>query len=149
MRKNERSILVEWGDCDPSGVVFNPRYFAWFDASMHALLTAARSGYDVLVARYGIDGIPLVENRAKFMAPVRYGDSIRLEAAVTKLHRCAFDLHHRVWKGDVLAAECFETRVLTALDREQRRSRATPLPEALVASLSMPVVSPTNAGPGA
>ena len=22
-----RRITVEWGDCDPSGIVFNPRYF--------------------------------------------------------------------------------------------------------------------------
>jgi 4-hydroxybenzoyl-CoA thioesterase len=136
MRTNQRNILVEWGDCDPSGVVFNPRFFAWFDASLHALLATGKLTYDGLAARHGIDGMPLVETRAKFFTPLRYGDSIVLETEVTKLHRCAFDLHHRVRKADVLAAECFETRVLTAFNLEQGRSRAWPLPRELVACLS-------------
>lgn len=136
MRKNKRTVLVEWGDCDPSGVVFNPRYFAWFDASLHALLATGRLTYDELAARHGIDGMPLVETRAKFVAPLRYGDSVLLETEVTKLHRCAFDLHHRASKNDVVVAECFETRVLTAFDVEQGRSRAFPLPQELTACLS-------------
>ena len=26
-----RERLIEWGDCDPARIVFNPRYFEWFD----------------------------------------------------------------------------------------------------------------------
>lgn len=136
MRRNKRSVLVEWGDCDPGGFVFNPRYFAWFDASVHALLVAGQLPYDELSARHGINGMPLAETRARFLAPLRYGDSITLETEVIKLHRCAFDLHHRVSKADTPVAECFETRVLTALNVEQGRSRAFPLPQELVACLS-------------
>lgn len=29
---NRRTIRIEWGDCDPAGIVFYPRYFEWFDA---------------------------------------------------------------------------------------------------------------------
>ena len=33
--KNSRALRIEWGDCDPAGIVFYPRYFAMFDHSTH------------------------------------------------------------------------------------------------------------------
>jgi 4-hydroxybenzoyl-CoA thioesterase len=136
MLTNRRAILVEWGDCDPSGVVFNPRYFAWFDASLHALLARGGLTYDGLVTRHGVNGMPLVEAHTKFLAPLRYLEQIAIETTVTKLHRCAFELHHRVLKDGELAAECFETRVLTAIDPVENRTRARPLPSDLIECLS-------------
>ena len=41
MLVNRRRVRIEWGDCDPAGIVFYPRYFAMFDASTHALFEAA------------------------------------------------------------------------------------------------------------
>ena len=35
MLTNTRVIRVQWGDCDPAGIVFYPRYFEWFDAVHH------------------------------------------------------------------------------------------------------------------
>ncbi len=35
MLKNVHRIRVEWGDCDPAGIVFYPRYFEWFDRCTH------------------------------------------------------------------------------------------------------------------
>ena len=33
MPRHRRRSRIEWGDCDPAGIVFYPRYFAIFDAS--------------------------------------------------------------------------------------------------------------------
>ena len=33
MASNARTVRIEWGDCDPAGIVFYPRYFAMFDHS--------------------------------------------------------------------------------------------------------------------
>ena len=30
---NTRKVRIEWGDCDPAGIIFNPRYFEIFDAA--------------------------------------------------------------------------------------------------------------------
>jgi 4-hydroxybenzoyl-CoA thioesterase len=27
-----RNTRIEWGDCDPAGIVFYPRFFALFDS---------------------------------------------------------------------------------------------------------------------
>ena len=41
MLVNRRAVAIEWGDCDPAGIVFYPRYFAMFDASTAALFAHA------------------------------------------------------------------------------------------------------------
>jgi 4-hydroxybenzoyl-CoA thioesterase len=136
MLKNIRTVTVEFGHCDPSGIVYNPNYFIWFDLSVHALLTRGGIGLKALIAEDRIDGIPIVDCRARFMAPARWGDELIIETGVVGLHRCAFDIVHRVINGGVLAAECTETRVCTALDPQQGRVRARELPSKLVAALS-------------
>ena len=41
MLTNRRTIRIAWGDCDPAGIVFYPRYFAMFDHSTVLLLEHA------------------------------------------------------------------------------------------------------------
>jgi 4-hydroxybenzoyl-CoA thioesterase len=135
MLANTRTMLVEFGHCDPSGIVYNPNYFVWFDSSVHALLTHGGLSFKAMVAEFGIDGIPVVEYRTKFSSPSRWGDDLRIETRIVKLHRCAFDIEHRVVNAGAVAVECAETRVMTALDA-QGRAKARELPEKLVALLT-------------
>ena len=51
---NRRTIRIEWGDCDPAGIVFYPRYFEWFDACAAALFEDAGFLRGDLVGRQGI-----------------------------------------------------------------------------------------------
>ena len=52
MFSNTRTLRIEWGDCDPAGIVFYPRYFAMFDTSTTELMEAAigMSKFDYLKA---------------------------------------------------------------------------------------------------
>ena len=36
-----RQLTVEWGHCDPAGIVFNSRFFEMFDISTWMLFEAA------------------------------------------------------------------------------------------------------------
>jgi 4-hydroxybenzoyl-CoA thioesterase len=137
MLTNKRTVPVEFGHCDPSGIVYNPNYFIWFDFSVHALLARGGLSLKSMIAEFGIDGIPVVEYRAKFLAPVRWGDELLIETSVVKLNRCAVDIQHRVFNAGVLAVECTETRVCTALDPQQGRVTARAWPEKVVAQLSV------------
>ena len=132
MLTNTRIVPVEFGHCDPSGIVYNPNYFIWFDLSVHALLAAGGLSLKGLIADCGIDGIPVVDYRCKFLAPARWGDELSIETSVTALHRCAFDITHKITNAGVLAVECSETRVCTAIDAVQKRPKAFTLPEVLV-----------------
>ena len=64
---HRRTVTIEWGDCDPAGIVFYPRYFALFDASTGALFRAALGMTKPdWTRRFGIIGIPMVDTRGKF-----------------------------------------------------------------------------------
>ena len=58
---NTRAVRIEWGDCDPAGIVYYPRYLALFDASTTALIERALGmrKLDYLKA-YDFAGHPLV-----------------------------------------------------------------------------------------
>jgi 4-hydroxybenzoyl-CoA thioesterase len=136
-RVNRRTLTVEWGDCDPAGIVFYPRYFAMFDASTAALFDAALGMPKIRwTARFGIVGIPMVDTRAKFSVPSAYGDVVTIESRVTGFRRSSFDVTHRLLKEDgALGVEGFETRVWVARDPgDPKRIRATPIPPEVIAA---------------
>ena len=109
---NARRVRIEWGDCDPMGIVFFPRYLAMFDDSTHYLFERALglTKYRMMQA-YDFAGMPLVDVRARFLIPSRFGDDVDIESKVGEFRRSSFVVEHRLRKGDALAVECFETRV--------------------------------------
>ncbi len=132
-----RAVTIEWGDCDPAGIVFYPRYFAMFDASTAALFQAALGMPKIRWTKhYNMLGIPMVDTRAKFHIPSAYGDEVTIESRVTEFRRSSFDVAHRLLKGAALAVEATETRVWTARDAESGRIRASAIPAEVVAAFA-------------
>lgn len=109
---SSRLVTVEWGDCDPADIVFYPRYFAWFDASTAHHFKAAGLPKPELIKRYGVVGFPMVDTRAQFHIPSRHGDEVRIETEIVRFGGSSFDVEHRLMRGDKLAVEGFEKRVL-------------------------------------
>jgi 4-hydroxybenzoyl-CoA thioesterase len=139
MLTNRKTIRIEWGDCDPAGIIFFPRYFANFDACTHALLERAGCRQQDMQRKYQILGFPLVDVRARFIVPTRYDEDVIVESGVTEFGRTSFQVQHRLYKGDVLAVEAFETRVCVALPEEEPgKIGARPIPPELVRKLSEP-----------
>ena len=135
---NTRRLAVEWGHCDPAGIVFNPRFFEYFDYSTALLLeTALALGKREMMARYGMAGIPLVDTRANFLAPVRFGETVEIESRIVELGRSSFRVRHRLTNGGVLSVEGEEKRVWTGRDpADPARLRSQPLPEEVAARLA-------------
>ena len=85
---------------------------------------------------YGIVGIPMVDTRATFRIPSRYGDIVTVETHATEIRRSSFDIEHRILKEGALAVEGFETRVWTGRDPDDpSRIRAVPIPRGVVERL--------------
>ena len=130
MLKNTRTIRVEWGDCDPAGIVFYPRYFEMFEACIAALFERATgmTKYEMLKA-YDFSGYPVVEARAQFLAPAKYGDDVIAETTISAFRRSSFDVVHKVFNGGKPAVEGFETRVWVGRDPQDAgrlKSKAIP-----------------------
>jgi 4-hydroxybenzoyl-CoA thioesterase len=136
MFAHTRRLQIEWGHCDPAGIVFNPRFFEFFDWNTALLFERAMgvTKADVL-KKFGGSGIPLVDTRAKFILPCRFGDMVDIRTGIKKLGRSSFEVEHRLYNGDRLAVEGEEIRVWTARDAEGRM-RPAPLPEEIVAKFS-------------
>jgi 4-hydroxybenzoyl-CoA thioesterase len=135
MLKNSRSFRIEWGDCDPAGIVFYPRYFAMFDHSTTMLISAA-SGLNKyeLLKEYNAAGYPMVDTRAKFAIPTRFGDDVTIESAFTKVGKSSFDIEHKLMKDGKVCLEGFETRVWVNRDpADPSRIRSAPIPDDLAA----------------
>lgn len=120
---------IEWGDCDPAGIVFNPRYFAFFDHNTTMLYEAAGWPKPVMLKEFNAVGCPLVETRARFVAPCTFGDDVTITSTVAEVRRSSFDIRHELKKGETLCVEGFETRVWTVRDPDTGKITSAPVPE--------------------
>ena len=138
MLTNRRDVRIVWGDCDPAGIVFYPRYFEMFDTSTTALFERALGMTKFqFVKAYNSVGYPMVDTRARFLLPTRYGDDVVIETTVTEIRRSSFDIRHRLMKDGELAVEGFETRVWVERDpADPDKIKAKPLPPDMVVKLS-------------
>jgi 4-hydroxybenzoyl-CoA thioesterase len=137
MLVNTRHVRIEWGDCDPAGIVFYPRYLEIFDASTSALIERAlgMTKHQYLKA-YEFTGHPLVNTRARFLIPTRFGDDVTVETTVSAFRRSSFDIRHRLLKNGRLAVEGFETRVWVQGDPTRGTMKSAPVPQDVIDRLS-------------
>ena len=56
---SRHDVTVEWGDCDPAGIVYYPSYFRWCDQASHRLLLAAGVAHNDTQGGWK-EGTPLV-----------------------------------------------------------------------------------------
>lgn len=136
---HRRTLIIEWGQCDPAGIVFYPQYLIMFDSNTGLLFAHTGMLPSEMRKHYGIIGMPLVEQGAKFLAPCRFDDEIVIESEVAEWGRSSFTVRHRVLKAGDLAVDAFEKRVWAKADPERPgRIKAAPIPREIMACLSDP-----------
>jgi 4-hydroxybenzoyl-CoA thioesterase len=144
MLVNRRKLRIEWGDCDPAGIVYFPRYFQHFDNATVALFEKATGLKKIAMSgKFNFAGIPMVNIRSRFLIPSRYGDDVEIESQVTEFRRSSFEVQHQLFRGKDLAVECFETRVWTAPDKESPGGlKSAAVPDAIKAAFSGKAAKP-------
>lgn len=135
MLSNIRTTRIEWCDCDPAGIIYYPRYFQIFDTCTTVLIERALGMNKIdFLKVYKFLGYPVLETRARFHKPTRFGDDVAIESKMVEYGRSSFKIEHRLSKAGMLAAEGFETRVWAAHDPEDpEKIKAEPIPEAVLA----------------
>jgi 4-hydroxybenzoyl-CoA thioesterase len=133
-----RHLTIEWGDCDPAGIVYFPRYFAMFDASTTAMFSKVLGMTKLQFTRhYHFVGYPMVDTRARFLKPTRYGDEVAIETKVAEFRRSSFDVQHHLLHNAELCVECFDTRVWATQDpNDPDKIKAKAIPEEVIAKFS-------------
>jgi 4-hydroxybenzoyl-CoA thioesterase len=131
-------LTIEWGQCDPAGIVFNSRFFEIFDASTWLLFEAALGvPPNKLASTYGIVGIALVDARANFLKPIKFGDVVEIASRVSEFRRSSFDVEHRLSVDGTAAAEGRESRVWAVRDKtDPDKITTAPIPPEVIAKFA-------------
>ena len=132
------TLTIEWGQCDPAGIVFNSRFFEIFDTSTWHMFAAALGvkPHD-LAQTFAIVGIPLVDASANFLRPVRFGDTVAMTSRVSEFRRSSFDVEHRLSVNGELAVEGAETRVWASRSKDDPEKIAgTAIPPDVIAKFA-------------
>lgn len=146
MLVNRIQIQVDFGDCDPAGIVFYANYFRWFDRCTSALFEAAGLPIARMFKEYSIAGVPIVDTHARFFSPSRYGDQIEAESTIVEWKRSSFVIRHQFFRARQLLLEDLETRVWAATDpSDSNRLKGMPIPEEVRLRLTEARPGPPNA----
>lgn len=109
-----RTYRIEWGHCDPAGIVYAPRFFEMFGESTIILFERALGiPKREMLKRGGVAGFPAVQLSAEFLDPVFYGEEVLLEAAAPQFGQSSFVVSHRLRRGDTICVTGTEKRVWT------------------------------------
>ena len=129
-----RTFTVEWGHCDPAGIVFNSHFFEFFDWSVWLLFeTALGVPPNELGTAFGIVGIPLVDAKARFLKPAHFNDVADIASEVSAFRRSSFEVTHHISIAGQLAVEGHETRVWAAQDpNDAVKLKGIPIPAAVI-----------------
>jgi 4-hydroxybenzoyl-CoA thioesterase len=124
-------VQVQFGDCDPAGIVFFPNFSRWMDAaSLSFFMQCGVPPWRELEKTRGIVGTPLLEIHTKFIKAVTYGETITITTHVDEWREKVFVQLHRVTRGDELICEGREVRAFVKRDPyDPDRVRAIAVPD--------------------
>ena len=126
---SRRRIRVDWGHCDPAGIVFYPNYFRWFDQCTSALFEGAGLPLPRLYRDHGLKGFPLLDTRATFAASASFGDDLDAESSVIEWTAKTLKVQHRLLRGETLVVEGWELRIcVVAHPDDPQRIKSAPIP---------------------
>lgn len=116
-------LTVRFGDCDPAGIVYFPRYFDWWHQAMETWFDDALDlPYAELISLRRI-GFPCVRTEADFKRPCKPGDAIGVELRVEGVGRSSLRFAYAVRPLDVPDAELRATgaSVVALMDLDPTR----------------------------
>lgn len=98
-------VEVRFGDCDPAGIVYFPRFYDYFHQAMETWFAEGLGLPYVDVIRGRKIGFPAVHSEADFHAPSTFGDALAVEVRVPRVGRSSIELAYRVRAADDADAE--------------------------------------------
>ena len=129
---------VQWGDCDPAGIIFYPTYFCWMDAATWGFMNSV--GYAPKRMRDEHLSMPLVSADCRFLHPAEHGDRCEVRSRIARFGGKSFTVAHDVVRSDgTELAKGSETRVWARYaDGPGSKIRSETIPEAVKALFRAP-----------
>lgn len=124
------TVTVQFGDCDPAGIVFFPNFARWMDAaSLNFFLSNGVPPWRELQRTRGIVGTPVLETATRYLKTATYGETLHIHTSVIEWRAKTFTHRHVVYRGVDILCEGTEVRAFVAHDAQTERMRAVPVPD--------------------
>ena len=138
-REQVYRVAVQFGDCDPAGIVFFPNFNRWMDeASLAFFMACGIPPWRELVKTRGIIGTPLLEIHTRFLRPATYGETLEIHTTVEHWAAKTFRHRHVVMRGEEVLCEGTEVRAFCTRDPQNpERIKAIPVPEDIRAACTL------------
>jgi 4-hydroxybenzoyl-CoA thioesterase len=79
----------------------------------------------------------MVDTKARFLKPTKFGDDVVIETKIVEFRRSSFDVQHRLTLGGELCVECFDTRVWAERNPDDpEKIRAKSIPRDVIAKFN-------------
>ena len=137
-RTHIHTVTVQFGDCDPAGIVFFPNFSRWMDeSSLGFFMACGVPPWRELAKTRGIIGTPLLEIHTKFLKSATYRETIAVHTTVESWAAKTFCHRHVIRRGDAVLCEGTEVRAFVTRDpSDPDRIRAIPVPADIYALCS-------------
>ena len=120
-------VQIQFGDCDPAGIVFFPNFNKWMDAaSLHFFMSCGVPPWREFVKTTGIIGTPLLEINTRFLNAATYGETVHIETCVLEWGRKTVKQQHTVKRCDTVLCIGTEVRAFCVHDGEKLKAVAVP-----------------------
>ena len=135
---HRQTLRVEWGQCDPAGIVYFPRFFEMFHLTMERWFGAELGQpYEQVILGRKL-GFPAVHTEADLHAPTGFGERIGVELRVLELGRSSLALGYRIVGEPGESLRVTGKTICVVMDLDPGSAgfrRATPIPEDLRSSI--------------
>jgi 4-hydroxybenzoyl-CoA thioesterase len=99
-------VQVGWGDCDPAGIVYFPRFSAWMDNMSHLLAREMGVSREAMLPpSVDLVGFPVVGTQAEYLSPARMDDILEVRTWVARVGRTSLTLRHEIVRIESDGAE--------------------------------------------
>lgn len=111
---------VRFGECDPAGILYYPRYFDWFHEAMESWFGEALGlPYVELIVGRGV-GFPAVHTSCDYKQPSAFGQQVGVEVRVARVGRTSVDLRFTVRGAGDGELRCEGRTVVVHVDMDQQ-----------------------------
>jgi len=137
MARFEATRVLRFGDCDPAGIAYYPRYFDLLNGVVEDWWISMGVPWKVLFGERRI-GLPTVRFEVDFRAPAFLEDELRFSLSIKRIGSKSVELDHVVQRSMTTLWQCAQTLVATSLDTHRSIAWPDDLRAALVSFQEAP-----------
>lgn len=117
------TMKVRFGDVDPAGIVFYPRYFEMLNSAVEDWFASMGADFHAMHLTDKM-GVPTVKIACEFLAPSFLGDELKITITPTKVGRSSCAIEYSVTSGD--SERLRAQAVLVCMNLNERKSMEWP-----------------------